>query len=120
MSVMALDDRLARADRLIAEAEERLACQREAIRSLAADGEDVAGAEALLRDMERHLALMHEHRCEIAYGTRNEEPGAEPRRRSGLLANTAAIAKLRRAGFTQEQVEALAEWLAPQAAWTDT
>lgn len=99
------------ADRHIAVTEDRLLRQREAITRLQAEGEDTTAAEALLRDMERHLELLHEHRCTLLHGP-SGEPCGDPHRRA-LLDDESALARLRRAGFTREQVEALADWLDP-------
>ena len=116
MNHAASDKALAQIERRIAEAEKRLAGQRQMIERLAADGQDTAPAEALAREMERHLELMHDDQCKLMQASR----GGQPRQPSPLLTpspltDVAAILKLQRAGFTQEQIEALAEWLEPLA-----
>ncbi len=54
---------LARTEQQIVAAEGRLCRQMQLIATLAAQGQDTAAAEALLRVIEQSLALMHEHRA---------------------------------------------------------
>ena len=59
------EEHLALANRHIAEAKERIARQSALIRRIAAAGWDTSLSERLLKEMQRALDLMYEHRAHI-------------------------------------------------------